>query len=100
MLNRVLLELLSLSGEADRERGARPGRGDFERVRTADELAPGQRLVFAATGVTGGDLLRGVTCFGSGARTHSLVRGLISPRRERFVDTIHVHDVPSIEFCP
>jgi fructose-1,6-bisphosphatase class II len=83
--------------KGDRERAAKMGLGDFDRVRSAEELAPGQRLIFAATGVTNGDLLRGVDYFGSGARTHSIVMGLIPPRRVRFVDTIHVHDVPDVE---
>jgi fructose-1,6-bisphosphatase II len=81
----------------DRERARKMGIEDFDRVRTAKELAPGERLIFAATGVTNGDLLRGVTFFGSGCRTHSLVMGLVPPRRVRFVDTIHLNDVTDVE---
>ena len=44
-----------------------------ERVYTTTDLAPGENLVFSATGVTEGDLLQGVRFFGGGARTHSLV---------------------------
>jgi fructose-1,6-bisphosphatase II len=83
--------------KGDRERAAKMGIADFDRVRTERDLAPGERLIFAATGVTDGDLLRGVTFFGSGCRTHSLVMGLVAPRRVRFADTIHLHDVADVE---
>jgi fructose-1,6-bisphosphatase II len=83
--------------KGDRERAAKMGIADFDRVRTEKDLAPGERLIFAATGVTDGDLLRGVTFFGSGCRTHSLVMGLVAPRRVRFADTIHLHDVADVE---
>jgi fructose-1,6-bisphosphatase II len=45
---------------------------DVTRVYTAEELARGD-VMFAATGVTTGDFLRGVRFFGSGAETHSVV---------------------------
>ncbi|MBI4537524.1 MAG: class II fructose-bisphosphatase [candidate division NC10 bacterium] len=44
---------------------------DLDRVYRIDDLADGELMV-AATGVTDGDLLRGVRFFGGGARTHSL----------------------------
>ncbi|MFM8386172.1 MAG: class II fructose-bisphosphatase [Planctomycetia bacterium] len=81
----------------DRERALKMGVTDFDRILSAKDLAPGERLVFAATGVTNGDLLKGTTFFGSGCRTHSLVMGLGSPRRVRFADTVHLHDVHDIE---
>ena len=46
---------------------------DADRVYLTDDLAPGENVVFSATGVTDGELLRGVRFFGGGARTHSLV---------------------------
>ena len=55
------------------------------------DLAPGENLVFAATGVTDGDLLHGVRFFGGGARTHSLVMAYQS-KQVRFVDTVHMFD--------
>ena len=84
-------------GKGDRERAEKMGVKEFDRIRTAKDFAPGERLIFAATGVTGGDLLRGPTFFGSGCRTHSLVMGLMPPRRVRFVDTVHLNDVDDIE---
>lgn len=76
----------------DRERAAKMGVADFAQKHTELTLAPGNRLVFAATGVTTGHLLKGVTYFGSGCRTQSLVMSLEEPRRVRFVDTIHVDE--------
>ena len=38
----------------ERERGARMGHGDEDRVYRTEDLAPGENLVFAATGVTAG----------------------------------------------
>ena len=58
--------------------------------RTQD-LAGGEDLVFAATGVTGGELLQGVRFFGGGARTHSLVMAYRT-KQVRFVDTVHMFD--------
>ncbi len=82
---------------ADRTRAAKMGIPDFDRLWTAEDLAPGRRLVFSATGVTNGEMMRGVTFFGAGARTHSLVISMESPRRIRFVYTIHVEDPKDLE---
>jgi fructose-1,6-bisphosphatase II len=63
------------------------GIDDVNRVFTIDELAPGEVIV-AATGVTNGDLLRGVRFLADSARTHSIV---MCTRHNwvRFVDGIH-----------
>jgi fructose-1,6-bisphosphatase II len=75
----------------ERERGARMGHGDEDRVYFTEDLAPGENIVFAATGVTAGDLLTGVKFFGGGARTHSLVMAY-QTKQVRFVDTVHMFD--------
>jgi fructose-1,6-bisphosphatase II len=77
----------------ERERAMRMGivDADEERVYTTTDLAPGENLVFSATGVTMGDLLAGVRFFGGGARTHSLVMGY-QTKQVRFVDTVHMFD--------
>lgn len=50
---------------------------DFNKVLTLDDLVSSEDVFFAATGITTGDLLEGVTYFADGARTDSLVmRGL------------------------
>jgi fructose-1,6-bisphosphatase II len=76
--------------DEERARAERMGTSaDEERVYGTTDLAPGESLVFSATGVTEGDLLQGVRFFGGGARTHSLVMGYQS-KQVRFVDTVHM----------
>ncbi len=78
--------------DAERERArAMLGHADETRVYRTEDLASGDNLVFAATGVTGGDLLQGVRFFGGGARTHSLVMAY-QAKQVRFVDTVHMFD--------
>ena len=67
------------------------GHGDESRVYKTEDLASGDNLVFAATGVTEGDLLNGVRFFGGGARTHSLTMAYRT-KQVRFVDTVHMFD--------
>ena len=64
---------------------------DFSRIYRTDDLAPGEHIIFAACGVTQGNLLHGVHMFGHGERTHSLILNR-NPRRVRFVDTVHVNE--------
>lgn len=75
--------------DGDIERMEKMGIQDPERVYREHELAPGKNIIFAACGVTGGDLLTGVRFFGEGARTHSLVMTL-QPHKIRFIDAVHV----------
>jgi fructose-1,6-bisphosphatase II len=58
-------------GERDRARGM--GIADFDRVYTQTDLARGDSIIFATTGVTDGDMLDGVRFTGDGAETHSMV---------------------------
>jgi fructose-1,6-bisphosphatase II len=60
---------------------------DATRVFTTEELAPGEVIV-AATGVSNGDLLRGVRYLTDSARTHSLVM-CTRCNWVRFIDGIH-----------
>jgi len=46
---------------------------EFDRVLTIDDLCASDNVFFAATGITNGELLRGVQYSGHGARTHSLM---------------------------
>ena len=62
---------------------------DFKKVYRSKDLAPGERIVFAATGVTDGTLMKGVRFFGDGTRTTSLIMQTF-PHRIRFIDSIHV----------
>ena len=54
------------------EAAAELGIDDVNRVFTLEDLAAGD-VIFAATGVTTGDLLRGVRFLADSARTHSLI---------------------------
>ena len=63
------------------------GIDDVERVFTTEELAAGEVIV-AATGVSNGDLLRGVRFYADSARTHSLVM-CTRCRWVRFVEGVH-----------
>jgi fructose-1,6-bisphosphatase II len=63
-----------LAPQSDTEREAVLGAGyDLARVLTVDDLVRGDDCFFAATGLTDGQLLRGVRFEGGGARTQSLV---------------------------
>lgn len=63
---------LVFRNEAERERGRRWGIDDFDRKYQLDELAGGD-VMFVATGVTDGSMLRGVRRHHGGATTHSMV---------------------------
>jgi fructose-1,6-bisphosphatase II len=69
------------------ERAQEQGIDEIDRVFTIDDLAPTEVIV-AATGVSGGDLLRGVRYLADSARTHSLVM-CTRCNWVRFVDGIH-----------
>ena len=77
--------------DSDKDRMAKMGISDPDRVYHTDDLAPGKSIIFAACGVTDGDLLKGVRFFGGGARLHSLVMTL-EPRHVRFIDAVHVDE--------
>jgi fructose-1,6-bisphosphatase class II len=68
---------------------------DFKKVYCANDLAPGERIIFAATGVTDGTLMRGVRFFGDGTRTSSVIMQN-QPHQIRFVDSIHVTDAKDV----
>src|SRR3989304_3985119 len=88
-LNGEMLGRLVADKPEPRERLAQMGIKDPKRIYSTRDLAPGKNIVFACTGVTNGDLLRGVRFFGEGDRTHSLVMTL-EPRNVRFVDAVHL----------
>ena len=95
-LNGQILGRLVVSKPEHEERLAKMGIRDPNRIYDTDELAPGKKLIFAATGVTDGNLLRGVRFFGEGTRTQSLILTLES-RQVRFVDTVHLEKRPDVK---
>ncbi len=95
-LNGQILARLVVSKPEHVERLAKMGIHDPKRIYDTDELAPGKRIIFAATGVTDGNLLRGVRFFGEGTRTQSLILTL-ETRQVRFVDTVHLEKRPDVK---
>jgi fructose-1,6-bisphosphatase II / sedoheptulose-1,7-bisphosphatase len=70
------------------ERARALGIKDLSRIYKTEDLAPGEQILFSSTGVTDGELLKGVRFFGGGSRTSTLFMSL-SRKLIRFVDTIH-----------
>jgi fructose-1,6-bisphosphatase II len=64
---------LLFRSDEERTRARAMGIQDFDRVYPETELARGDSITFATTGVTDGDMLDGVRFFGDGAETHSMV---------------------------
>ena len=73
--------------DSEVKRANKMGIKDISKKLLLDDLVSGD-VVFAASGVTSGELLRGVNFFGNGARTHSIIMSSKSGTI-RFVDTIH-----------
>jgi fructose-1,6-bisphosphatase class II len=88
-LNGEIFARLVVSKPEHEARCRAMGISDFKKVYTSKDLASGSSIIFAATGVTDGTLMRGVRFFGDGTRTSSLVMQS-DPPRIRFIDTIHV----------
>lgn len=80
----------------DEERLKKMG-GRLNKIYTHEELASGKEIVFCATGVTDGDVLKGVRFFGGGARTHSMIMST-QTEKVRFIDTTHVFDKKAINY--
>ena len=95
-LNGQILARLVVGKPEHAERLSKMGIKDHKRIYDTDDLAPGKRIIFACTGVTDGNLLRGVRFFGEGIRTHSLVMTL-DQRQVRFIDTVHLEKRPDVK---
>src|SRR5438046_1219382 len=88
-LNGEIFARLVVSKPEHEERCRAMGFADFKPVYRAKDLAPGDNIVFAATGVTDGTLMKGVRFFGDGVRTSSVIMQN-DPHQIRFIDSIHV----------
>lgn len=95
-LNGQIFARLVVTKPEHAERLAQMGVKDPKRIYDTEELAPGKKIIFACTGVTGGSLLRGVRFFGEGIRTHSLVLTL-DERQVRFIDCVHLYKRPDVK---
>src|SRR5450759_3142005 len=94
-LNGYMLGRLVVKPDQE-ERLARMGIKDKNRIYEAEDLAPGKQLIFAATGVTDGALMKGVRFFGEGTRTSSVILTLRTGK-VRFVESIHLEKGPDVK---
>jgi fructose-1,6-bisphosphatase class II len=95
-LNGEIQGRLVLTKPADQERLKKMGISDINKVYGTEDLAPGRNVIFAAAGVTDGNLLKGVRFFGEGIRTQTLLMTTV-PHQVRFIDTILAKDDPNVK---
>ena len=88
-LNGEIFARLVISKPEHEERCRAMGIKDLKKIYKSKDLAPGNDIIFAATGVTEGSLMKGVRFFGDGVRTSSVIMQN-NPHRIRFIDSIHV----------
>lgn len=81
---------LVFMNQEERDRASAMGIEDFDRIYSIEDMAR-EDVVFAATGVTSGDLLTGVRYYSGGAETHSVVMRSRS-RTVRFIQARHRFD--------
>ena len=95
-LNGEILGRLVVKDDAQKERMQAMGITDTGRIYMTQDMAPGRQIVFAACGVTDGNLLQGVRFSGDGTHTQSIVM-ISSPPRVRFIDTTHLENKPDVK---
>lgn len=95
-LNGEILARLVVKDDGQKERMQQMGIRDVTKIYNTAELAPGHRLVFAACGVTDGNLLRGVRFTGDGVLTQSVVMTSSTPK-VRFVETTQLENKPDVK---
>jgi len=95
-LNGYILGRLVINKAELEERIAKMGIKDKNKIYEAEDLAPGKQLIFAATGVTEGALMRGVRFFGEGTRTSSVILTK-NTGKVRFIESIHLEKKPDVK---
>ena len=95
-LNGYMLGRLVIDKPELEQRIARMGIKDGKKIYEAEDLAPGRQLIFAATGVTEGALMKGVRFFGEGTRTSSVIMTL-KTGKVRFIESIHLEKGPDVK---
>jgi fructose-1,6-bisphosphatase class II len=95
-LNGEIFARLVVSKPEHQERCRAMGITDVKKVYRSKDLAPGKKIIFAATGVTDGTLMKGVRFFGDGIRTSSVIMQN-DPHRIRFIDSIHVAQATDVK---
>ncbi len=69
----AMLGRLTFRNDDEIARAERWGIKDLNRIYTTDDLAKGDNVMFAATGVTDGAMLRGVRRYAGGAKTSTII---------------------------
>ena len=95
-LNGEILARLVIDKPELEERVAKMGIKDKKKIYSSKDLAPGNHIIFAATGVTDGALMKGVRFFGEGTRTSSVILTLRTGK-VRFVECIHLEKGPDVK---
>jgi len=95
-LNGEIQGRLVIKDPQQAERVRSMGVKDLKKVYSTTDLAPGKEIIFAATGVTEGSLLKGVRFSGDGIRTQSLVMTL-SSRQVRFINSVRLSKRPDVK---
>jgi fructose-1,6-bisphosphatase/sedoheptulose 1,7-bisphosphatase-like protein len=95
-LNGEIIARLVVNKPEHEERCRAMGITDFRRIYRSKDLAPGHQIIFAATGVTDGTLMKGVRFFGEGVRTSSVIMQN-DPHRIRFIESIHVNPIEDVK---
>ncbi len=83
-----MLGRLVFRNEGEKERARKVGITDFDRIYTTNDLAKPDNVMFAATGVTDGTMLKGVRRYPGGATTQSIVMRSRSGTI-RYIDSKH-----------
>ena len=95
-LNGQILARLVVSAPEHHQRLEKMGVKDPKRIYDTADLAPGGKMIFACSGVTDGNLLKGVRFFGDGIRTSSMILTL-DERQVRFIESVHLENRPDIK---
>ncbi len=95
-LNGQILARLVVSKQEHHQRLEKMGVKDPKRIYDTADLAPGKKMIFACSGITDGNLLKGVRFFGDGVRTSSMILTL-DERQVRFIDSVHLENRPDIK---
>src|SRR6184192_320390 len=91
-LGAEILGRLRFRNDEERRRAKKMGVANEDRVYRTEDLASGTDIRFVATGVTDGEVLKGVHFFARGARTHSILLDRLMGKL-RFIDTTHFEDI-------
>ena len=79
---------LKFRNEDETNRAKKMGITDFDKKLTMDDLVSSEEAMFAATGVTDGTILKGVSFLSDGAKTHSIVMRA-KTKTLRFIEARH-----------